>query len=81
MKKLRKNFQYSLINPKRAGRPAIHDKGVRHSERLKFYQRKSLHLTIKVRENKADIQLIKRRIELERILDRSKDKFINFLNS
>lgn len=56
MKKIRKNTQLTLTNPKRAGRPAIHDKGVRHRERLKFKTPSSFHLTIKVKENKADIK-------------------------
>lgn len=53
---MRKNAQLSFLNLKRAGRPAIHDKGIRHIKREKFYKSRSLHLTIKVRENKADIQ-------------------------
>jgi REP element-mobilizing transposase RayT len=56
MKKLRKNTQLSLLNPKRAGRPAIHDSGIRHTRRFRLKKPSSLHLTIKVRENKADIQ-------------------------
>lgn len=56
MKKIRKNTQLSLTNPKRAGRPAIHDRGIRHRERLKFKVPSSFHLTIKVKENKADIK-------------------------
>lgn len=46
----------SLFNPKGAGRPARVDKGIRHTEREKITKPTSLHLTIKVRENKADIQ-------------------------
>lgn len=56
MKKIGKNTQLSLTNPKRAGRPPKNDKGIRHIERPKFFRSRSLHLTIKVRENKADIQ-------------------------
>jgi REP element-mobilizing transposase RayT len=56
MKKLRKNTQLSLINPKRAGRPAIHDIGIRHISRPLIKNATSFHLTIKVRANKADIQ-------------------------
>lgn len=55
MKKLRKHTQLNFLNPKRAGRPAIHDPGIRHVRRLKLKRPSSLHLTIKVRENK-DIQ-------------------------
>lgn len=56
MKVLRKNTPLSLINPKNAGRKAIHDRGIRHLSRPKIKKPTSLHLTIKVRENKADIQ-------------------------
>jgi REP element-mobilizing transposase RayT len=56
MKKIRKNTQLNLINLKGAGRPAIHDKAIRHIGRPKFIKPRSLHLTIKVRENKADIK-------------------------
>lgn len=56
MKKIRKNTQLSLTNSKRAGRKAVHDKGIRHISRPKLQRPSSLHLTIKVRENKADIQ-------------------------
>lgn len=56
MKKLRKHTQLNFLNPKRAGRPAIHDPGIRHTKRFKLKKLSSLHLTIKVRENKADIQ-------------------------
>ena len=56
MKKIRKHTQLNLLNPKRAGRPAIHDPGIRHTKRFKLKKSSSLHLTIKVRDNKADIQ-------------------------
>ncbi|MBC7711716.1 MAG: transposase [Rhizobacter sp.] len=56
MKKIRKNTQLTFINPKRAGRPAIHDRGIRHISRPKVLKPTPLHLTIKVRSNKADIQ-------------------------
>lgn len=48
--------QLKLLNPKRAGRKPIHDKAIRHTERPIFKKARSLHLTIKVRENKADIK-------------------------
>jgi REP element-mobilizing transposase RayT len=54
--KLRKNTQMSLLNPKGAGRKPLHDKAIRHSVRPKFNKPRSLHLTLKVRSNKADIQ-------------------------
>lgn len=56
MKKIKKHTQLSLINPKRGGRPSKVDIGIRHIRRERFYQPRALHLTIKVRENKADIQ-------------------------
>ncbi len=56
MKKIRKNTQLSLINPKGAGRPALHDSGIRHTARPKIARLTALHLTIKVRSNKADIK-------------------------
>lgn len=56
MKKIRKNTQLTLINFKGAGRPAIHDKSIRHVERERIEKLTSLHLTIKVRENKAGIK-------------------------
>lgn len=54
MKKIRKGIQLSLINPKRAGRPAIHDKGIRHRKREEINEPRPLHLTIKL--IRADIQ-------------------------
>lgn len=56
MQKIRKHTQLSLLNPKRAGRPSIHDRGIRHIERDEILRPTSLHLTIKVRENKAQIK-------------------------
>jgi REP element-mobilizing transposase RayT len=53
---IRKHTQLSLINPKRAGRPAKVDIGIRHISREKISKPSALHLTIKVRENKADIK-------------------------
>ena len=59
MKKIRKNTpdtQLSLINQKGAGRPALNDIGIRHVKRPKISKLTALHLTIKVRSNKADIK-------------------------
>ena len=56
MKKIRTNTQLSLINIKRAGRPAKVDKGIRHTKRLTFTKPSAFHLTIKVKDNKADIK-------------------------
>lgn len=56
MKKIRKHSQLNFLNPKHAGRPAVHDAGIRHTRRYRLKKPSSLHLTIKVRENKADIQ-------------------------
>ncbi|MDD4976655.1 MAG: hypothetical protein PHY93_20025 [Bacteriovorax sp.] len=56
MKKIRKNTQLSLVNPKRAGRPVTVDIGIRHISRERLKRPTALHLTIKVRENKANIK-------------------------
>jgi REP element-mobilizing transposase RayT len=56
MKKIRKHTQLTLLNPKRAGRPAVHDRGIRHIRRERITRPTSMHLTIKVRANKADIK-------------------------
>ena len=54
MKKYRKGTQLNLINPKNAGRRAIHDRGIRHITREMITKKSCLHLTIKL--NKAQIQ-------------------------
>ncbi len=54
MKKNKKNIQPSLLNPKRAGRPAIHDRGIRHRRREYIGRPHSLHVTVKL--NRADIK-------------------------
>jgi hypothetical protein len=56
MKKIRRNTQLKLTNPKRAGRPAKHDRNTRHIRRDRIHKLTSLHITIKVRQNKADIK-------------------------
>jgi REP element-mobilizing transposase RayT len=53
-RKIRKGKQLSLTNPKNAGRPAIHDKGIRHRKREEIERPRSLHLTIKL--NRAQMQ-------------------------
>jgi REP element-mobilizing transposase RayT len=54
--KIRKNGQLSLINPRGAGRPAIRDIGIRHTERPIITRPSSLHLTVKIKSNKANIK-------------------------
>ena len=54
MKKIRKGTQLKLTNPKNAGRPAIQDRGIRHTKREVIFRPSPTHLTIKL--NKADIQ-------------------------
>jgi Transposase IS200 like len=54
MRKMRKGTQLKLTNPKNAGRPAIHDIGIRHIKRAEIRQATPLHLTIKL--IRADIQ-------------------------
>ncbi len=56
MKKIRKNTQLTLINRKGAGRPALHDPGIRHTNRPHIKKPASLHLTIKVKKKKAEIK-------------------------
>ena len=48
MKKIRKCTQLKLTNPKNAGRPAIHDIGIRHTKREEINCARSLHLPIKL---------------------------------
>jgi REP element-mobilizing transposase RayT len=55
-KNIRKNQQLTLINSKGAGRPAIHDVGIRHRERPKLTRLSSLHLTVKINRIKADLK-------------------------
>jgi REP element-mobilizing transposase RayT len=55
-KPLRKNKQLSLINLKRAGRPAIHDPGIRHTKRPLITKPTSLHLTVKILRTKANLK-------------------------
>ena len=54
MKKIRKGTQLKLTNPKNAGRPAIHDIGIRYIKRAHIRKPTPLHLTIKL--IRADIQ-------------------------
>lgn len=56
MQKIINHSKFSLINRKRAGRKAKHDRGVRHIKRERFFKDCSFHITIKVKQNKADIQ-------------------------
>lgn len=46
----------TLFNIKGAGRPAIHDRGVRHIARDKVTRNTSLHLTIKIERVKAGLK-------------------------
>jgi len=54
--KSRKNQQRTLLNSKGAGRPMIHDPGIRHRERPFLTKAASLHLTVKVKRIKADMK-------------------------
>ena len=53
-KKIRKGKQLTITNPKNAGRPAIHDIGIRHIIREEIRRPRALHLTIKLK--RADIK-------------------------
>jgi REP element-mobilizing transposase RayT len=55
-KAMRKNQQLTLTNFKRAGRPALHDPGIRHTERPIFTSPSSLHLTVKILRAKANLK-------------------------
>lgn len=46
----------TLLNIKGAGRKALHDKGIRHTERETIKKLSSLHLTIKIERNKAGLK-------------------------
>ena len=48
MKKLKKGTQLKLTNRKNAGRPAIRDKGIRHTKREEITRPMPTHLTIKL---------------------------------
>ena len=48
-KRIRKGSQIKLINPKNAGRKALHDKGIRHTKREEILKPSPLHLTIKLK--------------------------------
>lgn len=80
MKKIKKNTQLSLINPKRAGRPAINDRGIRHIRRDRIRKPTSMHLTIKVRENKADIKSKRILKALHRAIIRSRLKKLRVIH-
>ena len=54
MKKIRRGTQLKLTNQKNAGRPAMHDKGIRHIKREEINRPRPLHLTVKL--IRADIQ-------------------------
>jgi REP element-mobilizing transposase RayT len=55
-KPIRKNQQLTLTNLKRAGRPAIQDPGIRHTERPILTTPSSLHLTVKILRAKANLK-------------------------
>lgn len=46
----------TLFNIKGAGRPAVHDKGIRHTEREVIKKLTTLHLTIKIDKQKAGLK-------------------------
>lgn len=80
MKKIRKNTQLNFINPKRAGRPSTVDRGIRHISRDRLYRPTSLHLTIKVRENKADIKTKKILKALHHAIKRARLKELKIIH-
>lgn len=80
MKKIKKNKQMSLINIKGVGRPAKIDKGIRHTAREKISKPTALHLTIKVRENKADIKTKKILKALHQAIKRARFKKLKIIH-
>jgi len=46
----------TLFNPHRAGRPAIHDRGIRHTSRDPIKRLTALHLTINIMREKAGLK-------------------------
>ena len=48
--------QQSFINPKGAGRPAKHDRGIRHIARDNFKRLTVLHLTVKIDRTKSGLK-------------------------
>ena len=80
MKKPRTNTQLSFAKPKRAGRPAKVDVGIRHISREKLHRRSALHLTIKVRENKAEIKTKKILKALHHAIKRARLKRLKIIH-
>lgn len=80
MKKIRRKTQLNFLNRKRAGRPPIHHPAIRHTKRPKFFQTRSLHLTIKVRENKADIQNKKILLRLNRAIQLARKQGLKIIH-
>jgi hypothetical protein len=54
IRKVRRGIQLKLTNQKNAGRPAIRDKGIRHTRREEIIAPRPLHLTSKL--IRADVQ-------------------------
>ena len=79
-KSKRKNSQLSFINTKKSGRPAINDVGIRHIKRPPIKNPSSLHLTIKVRAIKADIQSKKILKALHHAIKRARLKKLKILH-
>jgi hypothetical protein len=48
IRRIRRGTQLKLTNQKNAGRPAIRDKGIRHTRREEIIAPRPLHLTIKL---------------------------------
>jgi REP element-mobilizing transposase RayT len=79
-KNIRKNQQLTLINSKGAGRPAIHDIGIRHRERPKLTRLSSLHLTIKIKRIKADLKNKSILIVLKRAIYNARKKGLRVIH-
>lgn len=77
---MKKQIIKTLTNPKGAGRKPIHDKGIRHISREIIERPSSLHITIKVRANKADIQNKKILKALHRAIMRARFKSLKVIH-
>ena len=71
MKKIKKGTQFKLVNPRNAGRKAIHDKGIRHTSREFISRPSALHLTVKLKradiQNKVILRILKHAIYRSRL--------------
>lgn len=80
MKKLRKGTQLTMFNRKNAGRPAKNDRGIRHTARPFLERSTSLHLTVKIRREKADLKNKSILLLLKRAIQRGRRKGLKIIH-